>query len=93
MVVGELDRPAADGAGAFAATLDATLARLNADYADHRRGGYGMLPPQVRLAPPGAFAAWMARRGKLGGQNKVPRVINDPALLTDLLASVGAGQA
>ncbi len=89
----ELDSPAADGAGAFAATLDATLARLNADYADHRRGNYGMLPPQVRFAPPGAFAAWMARRGKLGGQNKVPRVINDPGLLRDLLACVAGGPA
>ena len=73
--------------------LDAALARLNADYADHRCGGYGMLPPQVRFASPGLFAAWLARRGKLGGQNKVPRVINDPRLLTDLLASVAAGRA
>ena len=52
-----------------------------------------MLPPQVRFAPPGAFAAWMARRGRLGGQNKVPRVINDPALLRDLLAFVADAPA
>ncbi len=26
---------------------------------------------------PGGFAAWMKARGKLGGQNKVPRVIAD----------------
>ncbi len=93
----ELSAPAAGREGEFAPTfasvLDATLARLNADYADHRRGGFGMLPPDVRFAPPGAFAAWMARRGKLGGQNKVPRVINDPRLLTDLLASVAAARA
>lgn len=48
-----------------------------------RRGGFGMAPPEVNLVPPGTFAAWMRRRGKLGGQNKVPRVINDPALLGD----------
>jgi hypothetical protein len=32
----------------------------------------------------GAFAAWMKSRGKLGGQNKVPRVVTDPALLASL---------
>jgi len=69
----------------LAAAIDAALLRLNADYAAHRQGGFGMLPPEVRLLPPGAFAAWMQSRGKLGGQNKVPRVINDPALLASLL--------
>ena len=31
-------------------------------------------------SPPGGFAAWMKSRGKLGGQNKVPRIVNDPEL-------------
>jgi hypothetical protein len=84
LFVVELSPPAPDRADAFAATLDAALGRLNADYADHRRGGFGMSPPVVRLVPPGTFAAWMRRRGRLGGQNKVPRVINDPALLAEL---------
>ena len=75
---------------AFARVLDASLARQNADYADHRRGGFGMAAPKVVLVAPGRFAAWMRQRGKLGGQNKVPRVINDPALLRDLLGFVGA---
>ncbi len=68
----------------FAAALDAALRRLNADYAAHRCGDFGLRPPRVLLAPSGTFAAWMAARGKLGGQNKVPRVINDPALLASL---------
>jgi hypothetical protein len=88
LFVVELSPPVPDQADAFAATLDAALSRSNADYADHRRGGFGMSPPQVRLVPPGTFAAWMLRRGRLGGQNKVPRVINDPALLADLDAFV-----
>ena len=79
----EADPPIA--AQPFAEHLDSNLARLNADYADHRRGGFGMDPPDVRLVPSGTFSAWMASRGKLGGQNKVPRVINDPALLDGLL--------
>ena len=84
----ELSRQA--DAAQFGAALDRALARRNADYADHRRGDFGMAPPRIVLVPPGAFAEWMRRRGKLGGQNKVPRVITDPALLADLLQFAGA---
>ena len=89
----ETSPPAPGLETAFAATLDHTLAALNADYAAHRLGDFGMAPPLVKLAPPGLFAAWMLRRGKLGGQNKVPRVINDPALLADLLAFTSSAAA
>lgn len=70
----ELDRPDADPRR-FAAALDAMLGTLNADYRDHRAGGFGMAEPTIRLVPPGGFAEWMRRRGKLGGQNKVPRLL------------------
>ncbi len=83
----EASPPDVASAADFARVLDASLARQNADYADHRRGGFGMEAPKVLLVPPGHFAGWMRGRGKLGGQNKVPRVINDPALLQDLLRS------
>ncbi len=83
----------ADGAGIdrgrqarFAETLDAALCRLNDDYDAHRAGGYGMDAARVRLMPPGGFAAWMKSRGKLGGQNKVPRIVNDRALFAALQA-------
>ena len=46
-------------------------------------GGVGA--PVVHAVPPGAFARWMKSLGKLGGQNKVPRVIADPKLLAGLL--------
>ncbi len=69
----------------FAAVLDSTLCRLNDDYETHRAGGYGMDAPRVRFLPAGGFAAWMKGRGKLGGQNKVPRIVNDQALFAGLL--------
>jgi hypothetical protein len=52
-----------------------------------------MRPPRVVLVRAGGFADWMRARGKLGGQNKVPRVIADPALLADLRRFVGDAKA
>ena len=70
--------------GRLAAQIDAVLADTNDDYRTHRAGDYGIRPPEVLIAAPGTFAAWMRARGKLGGQNKVPRVINDQVLFNDL---------
>jgi hypothetical protein len=72
----------------FARALDDALAETNEDYKAHRAGGFGMAAPEVRAVPIGAFTAWMKARGQLGGQHKVPRIINDGALLRSLLASL-----
>ncbi len=74
----------------FAETLDATLCRLNDDYDAHRADGYGLDAARVRIMPPGGFAAWMKSRGKLGGQNKVPRIVNDRELFAALQAFADA---
>ena len=74
----------------FAETLDAALCRLNDDYDAHRAGGYGLDAARVSLMPPGGFAAWMKTRGRLGGQNKVPRIVNDRDLFAALRAFADA---
>ena len=74
----------------FAETLDAALCHLNDDYDAHRAGGYGLDGARVRIMPPGGFAAWMKSRGKLGGQNKVPRIVNDRELFAALQAFADA---
>jgi hypothetical protein len=79
-----IETPDLPDPGRFAAALDAALAAGNADYATHRQGGVQLLPPELRVVPPGTFEAWMRRRGRLGGQNKVPRVL-DAARLAALL--------
>lgn len=68
----------------FAQILDRQLCQTNADYNAHRAEGFGLNPPKIRAVRSGTFAAWMKRRGKLGGQHKVPRILNDPALFEDL---------
>lgn len=67
-----------------AAVIDETLKRRNDDYRAHRAEGFGMKAPEVRAVPPGTFAAWMKSRGRLGGQNKVPRIVNDQDLFATL---------
>ena len=76
----------------FAETLDRDLMRRNLDYEAHRAGGYGLHAPQVIALHRGGFAEWMRRRGRLGSQNKVPRVIADPALFGDLRAFAEANR-
>ena len=76
--------PGASQLEAFARELDRALAATNDDYREHRAAGFGLDPPAVQALPPGTFAAWMKRRGKLGGQNKVPRIVDDADLLRDL---------
>jgi hypothetical protein len=78
--------------GRFAETLDRDLMRRNLDYEAHRAGGYGLRPPEVVALRQGGFAEWMRRRGRLGSQNKVPRIIADPALFAELRAFADANQ-
>jgi hypothetical protein len=68
----------------FARQLDATLGRLNEDYAAHRAGDLTMLAPEVWPVPRGGFAAWMRARGKLGGQHKLSRMDNSGKMTEEL---------
>jgi hypothetical protein len=82
------DAPHEELLTAFALTLDQKLCQRNEDYDAHRSGGFGLKAPTILPVPPGTFSAWMKSRGKLGGQNKVPRIITKLELLEDLLQSV-----
>ncbi len=82
--------PDATALDAFARLVDDALAAGNDDYRVHRARGFALRAPRVDAVPPGTFAAWMKRRGQLGGQHKVPRIINDEELLRDLRTFVEA---
>jgi hypothetical protein len=69
----------------FGLVLDAELGRLNEDYAAHRAGDLAMREPEIVPVRHGGFADWMRSRGRLGGQNKVPRLDNS-GQITDQLA-------
>lgn len=71
----EYDRPPAD-AQTFARELDAAMVRQNTYYEDLIVGGI-LRPLVIRPTAPNAFRDYMKSQGKLGGQNKVPRLSND----------------
>ena len=82
--------PGQEALDRFLRILDEALSATNEDYQAHRAGDYGMKPPRLHAVRPGGFAAWMKSRGQLGGQHKVPRVVNDPELFRGLRDFVGA---
>ena len=85
------DVPSAEALKRFAELLDQSLSETNEDYAAHRAGGYGLNAPRVHAVAAGTFAAWMKKRGQLGGQHKVPRIVNDAELFNDLRDFAGIG--
>lgn len=65
--------------------FDETLRELNSDYDAKRFKSMALNTPVIHVAPKGTFYRWMKSRGKLGGQNKVPRLSNDRIYLDSLL--------
>ena len=41
--------------------------------------------PVIHKAPDGLFYKWMKKRGKLGGQNKVPQLANNRKYIDELI--------
>lgn len=80
----EFSQPPHDEAR-FARVLDDTLRQLNSDYDAKRYHDLALQPPLLTVAAVGTFERWLARRGKLGGQHKVPRLSNSRELLEELL--------
>ncbi len=60
----------------FRHELDSRMRELNSYYNDLVRGNI-IQPLVIRVMPENAFARYMSSIGKLGGQNKVPRLRND----------------
>jgi GH3 auxin-responsive promoter len=69
-------RPTSAAIESFAHAFDASLKEQNVDYTTKRSAGVGMAGPIITPLAMGTFHAWMASRGKLGGQNKCPRCAN-----------------
>ncbi len=69
----------------FTEVLDNTLRSVNSDYAAKRHNNTTLNSPRVHFVKAGTFSRWMHNRGKLGGQNKVPRLSNSREYVEQLL--------
>ncbi len=76
-------RPPHDLAG-FQKELDMQMRKLNVYYDDLILGNI-LAPLKLTVLPPNAFQHYMKAQGKLGGQNKVPRLSNDRVIAEALL--------
>jgi hypothetical protein len=69
---------------AFTICLDKNLQSLNSDYEAKRYKDIALGLPQITAVKKGCFHEWLKRKGKLGGQHKVPRLSNERKLLEEL---------
>lgn len=70
----------------FTDVLDTTLQRINSDYEAKRSNNVTLQKPELVEAKPGLFNEWLASKGKLGGQHKVPRLSNSRKTIDEVLA-------
>lgn len=69
----------------FATVLDDALQSLNSDYEAKRHRSLTLCQLELIEARKGLFMEWMKQKGKLGGQNKVPRLSNSREYIESLL--------
>lgn len=69
----------------FADALDKAICAQNSDYEAKRSGNATMQRLVLTPVPQGTFYRWMEKKGKIGGQNKVPRLCNDRHYIDELL--------
>ena len=69
----------------FCEIFDQHLKTVNSDYEAKRYNNITLKKPIIHIAKPNLFYCWMEKRGKLGGQNKVPRLSNTREYIDPLL--------
>jgi len=69
----------------FVDVMDQTLREINSDYDAKRFKDMALRRPKVHNAPTDTFYNWLKKRGKLGGQHKVPRLANDRQYVDEIL--------
>jgi hypothetical protein len=70
----------------FGTFLDQSLQTLNSDYEAKRKDNLVLGNPEIFILKSGTFDQWLKSKGKLGGQNKVPRLSNNREFVEQILA-------
>ena len=74
----------------FTKHLDKTLQKLNSDYEAKRYKNMALEELTLKAVPKGTFYSWMKSKGKIGGQNKVPRLANHRKYIDDIRRFINA---
>ena len=69
----------------FTELLDNALKSINSDYEAKRYNNMTLVMPKVHSVKKGLFYTWLKKKGKLGGQHKVPRLSNKRYFVEELL--------
>ncbi len=69
----------------FTQLLDQKLREVNSDYDAKRYKDIALKLPVVHQANQGLFESWLRKKGKLGGQHKVPRLSNTREYIDEIL--------
>jgi hypothetical protein len=73
----------------FIELLDNALKSVNSDYEAKRYKNLALHPPEVISMECGTFYRWLKMKGRLGGQNKVPRLSNDRKIVEEIMQMKG----
>jgi hypothetical protein len=69
----------------FILIIDEELRALNSDYDAKRHHDLVLEKPKLVVLKKGTFDIWLKNQGKLGGQNKIPRLANDRVIVEQIL--------
>lgn len=69
----------------FSLYLDRKLQEINSDYEAKRHLNMTLNPLILNVARKNLFHDWLDKKGKLGGQNKIPRLSNTREFMEELL--------
>ncbi|WP_298878860.1 GH3 auxin-responsive promoter family protein [uncultured Polaribacter sp.] len=69
----------------FTEILDNALKSINSDYEAKRYNSLTLAMPKIHVAKDGLFYSWLKKKGKLGGQHKIPRLSNKRDFVEELL--------
>jgi hypothetical protein len=69
----------------FTKEIDDFLQTINSDYQAKRTNDLILKMPKIEMLKSGTFYRWLDFKGKLGGQNKVPRLSNNREIVEEIL--------
>jgi hypothetical protein len=72
----------------FSELFDNALKSLNSDYEAKRYHDLILGPPQLVNVPESTFYNWLKKQNKLGGQFKVPRLLNDRKVIDEIISTL-----